>query len=68
MSWRSLLVFYPLGIYARKKKPLITNDGHLVLNQFTQVLYRLNEDSLAPNLFKTNQFLKEAGRESRLIG
>ena len=58
------VVFILWGSYARKKKPLITNDRHLVLESaHPSPFIGLPRILWFPTLFKTNQFLKEAGRE-----
>ena len=58
------VVFILWGSYARKKKPLITNDRHLVLESAHPSPLSAYRGFFGSQPFsKTNQFLKEAGRE-----
>ena len=50
------VVFILWGSCARKKKPLITQDRHLVLESAHPSPLSAYRDSLVPNPFKTNQF------------
>ena len=68
MSWRSQLSLSSRGSYARKKKPLITHDRHLVLEiQLTQVLYPYR-GFLVPNPFQKPINFERGGTRNRLIG
>ena len=58
------VVFILWGSYARKKKPLITHDRHLVLESAHPSPLSAYRGFFGSQPFsKTNQFLKEAGRE-----
>ena len=58
------VVFILWGSYARKKKPLITHDRHLVLESAHPSPLSAYRGFFGTQPFsKTNQFLKEAGRE-----
>ena len=58
------VVFILWGSYARKKKPLITHDRHLVLESAHPSPLSAYRGFFGSQPFsKTNEFLKEAGRE-----
>ena len=58
------VVFILWGSYARKKKPLITHDRHLILESAHPSPLSAYRGFFGSQPFsKTNQFLKEAGRE-----
>ena len=58
------VVFILWGSYARKKRPLITHDRHLVLESAHPSPLSAYRGFFGSQPFsKTNQFLKEAGRE-----
>jgi uracil-DNA glycosylase len=58
------VVFILWGAYARKKKPLITHDRHLVLESAHPSPLSAYRGFFGSQPFsKTNQFLTEAGRE-----
>ena len=58
------VVFILWGSYARKKKPLITHDRHLVLESAHPSPLSAYRGFFGSQPFsKTNQFLTEAGRE-----
>ena len=58
------VVFILWGSYARKKKPLITHDRHLVLESaHPSPLSAYRGILWFPNPFQNQSILKEAGRE-----